>query len=521
MSEEDRPGRPAEPATLRRRVATSRLLLLIAVVCVATAGLAACSSSGSGGPPPSGAARTTAPARPSGPAADLSKEIADGNKAFMGEAAPPDLKRDGYVQHEYLATGTASSYRAADPLTHDGRWAFTTDSSASYRTRIVVRQPAKAAAFSGNVVVEWLNVSGGSDADPEWVSLQEEIVRRGDVWVGVSAQMIGVTGGPVRVPTNIGADIAGKGLAAIDPARYGALRLEHPGDGFSFDMYTQVARAIRAGAGLHGLRPQRLIAAGESQSAFAMVTYYNGVQPLTREFDGFFVHSRGAVGLPIVGPGKPADIAAALGGTPTILRTDQDTPVLDVQTESDVTSVLNSYAARQPDTDRFRLWEVAGTAHADAHLVGPAAASFDCGLPINDGPMHLVAKSALRALTTWIATGKAPVIAPRITVQSAATPQISRDADGIALGGIRTPPIDVPIAALSGVPGPKTSAICLLVGSTKPLSADRLAELYPSPAAYLERYKADADKTIKAGYVLPEDRAALLAFAKPASIAGG
>ena len=149
---------------------------------------------------------------------------------------------------------------------------------------------------------------------------------------------------------------------------------------------------------MSGLRPQRVIAAGESQSAFALVTYYNGVQPLTHAFDGFFVHSRAAVGLPLVGPGKYADIVGAIGGPPTIFRTDQDAPVLDIQTETDVTSILNSYAARQPDSDRFRLWEVAGTAHADEHLLGPIAKYIDCGVPINNGPMHVVAKAALHAL---------------------------------------------------------------------------------------------------------------------------
>ena len=75
------------------------------------------------------------------------------------------------------------------------------------------------------------------------------------------------------------------------------------------------------------------------------MTYYNGVQPLTRVFEGFFVHSRGATSLPLVGPGEYADLAGALGAEPTIFRTDQDTPVLDIQTEGDVTSVLNSRGA--------------------------------------------------------------------------------------------------------------------------------------------------------------------------------
>ena len=315
-----------------------------------------------------------------------------------------------------------------------------------------------------------------------------------------------------------GSEAAGQGLKAIDPARYGSL--EQPGDGFAFDIYTQVARAVRSGAGMGGFRPKRVIAAGESQSAFALVTYYNGVQPLTRAFDGFFVHSRGGRGLPLVGPGEAAGIAGAIGGTPTIFRTDQGAPVVDVQTESDVTSVLNSYAARQPDSDRFRLWEVAGTAHADAHLLGSTVQYIQCAVPINNGPLHVVAKAGLRAIKTWIETGKAPPKAPRIDVAAGPPPQIQRNADGIAQGGIRTPPVDVPVAALSGVPGPNPSTICLLLGSTNSISAERLAELYPSRAAYKQRYDRAADAAIKAGFVLPADRTALLAFAEPSMIQG-
>jgi hypothetical protein len=382
---------------------------------------------------------------------------------------------------------------------------------------VLVRYPADPARFSGTAVVEWLNVSGGVDADAEWASLYEEITRKGDAWIGVTTQIIGAMGGPVVVAIpGAGRGVVGEGLRGIDPARYASLY--HPGDGFSFDIYTQVARAIRHGAGLAGLRPQRLIAAGESQSAFALVTYYDGVQPLTHAFDGFFVHSRGGSGLPLVGPGQYAGVVSAIVGTPVIFRTDGTAPVIDVQSEVDVSSVLDSYAARQPDNSRFRLWEVAGTAHADAHLLASNASGLDCGAPINDGTMHLVAKAALRALTTWVETGKAPVHASRFDMTSGQPPRIERDADGIALGGIRTPPVDVPVADLSGVPGPNPSVICLLLGSTTPFSVARLDQLYPSRTAYLHKYDADVEATIRAGFVLPEDRAALLAFADPSSI---
>ena len=245
------------------------------------------------------------------------------------------------------------------------------------------------------------------------------------------------------------------------------------------------------------------------------MTYYNGVQPLTHAFDGFLVHSRGGSGLPLVEPGQYADISGSIGGTSTIFRTDQDAPVLDIQTETDVASILDSYAARQPDSDRFRLWEVAGTAHADQHLLGSTTKYIDCGVPVNNAPMHLVAKAALRALTTWVATGQAPPTAPRIDVAPGAAPEIRRDADGIALGGIRTPPVAVPVVVLSGEPGPDPAVICLLDGSTKPLPAARLAQRYPSRAAYVRSYDAAADATIKAGFVLPEDRSALLAYSEP------
>jgi hypothetical protein len=492
-----------------------------AIVCAALLGVSACSSDKSKSAESTtvtSAATTTTRPRPAGPTADMSREIVGGKGVFIGSATPANLKQVGYVEHEYVAAGTATSYKLNGAITRDGRLRFAPDASATYRTRVLVRRPADPKVFSGNVIVEWLNVSGGIDADPDWVSLREEIVRRGDAWVGVSAQRIGVMGGPVLVKVEVpGAEAAGKGLKAIDPARYGSL--EHPGDGFAFDIFTQVARAVGAGVGMGGSQPRQVIAAGESQSAFALVTYYNGVQPLAHAFDGFFVHSRGAGGLPLVAAGKYADIAGAIGGTSMIFRTDQDAPVLDIQTETDVASILNSYAARQPDSDRFRLWEVAGTAHADRHLVGPSSKYIDCGVPINDGPMHLVAKAALRALSNWVESRTAPVIAPRIDIPSGATPQIRRNADGIALGGIRTPPVDVPVTTLSGAPGPTPSTICLLLGSTEPFSAARLAQLYPSRAAYLQRYNADADATIKAGFVLREDRAALLAFAKPSRIA--
>ena len=452
-------------------------------------------------------------ARPEGPVADITAEIVGDQPPFMGESSPTRLDDVGYTQNEYFATGEATSYAAKQPLTGDGQWVFTNDATAEYRTRIVVRRPTDVAKFSGTVVVEWLNVSGGLDASPDWTSLHEELTREGHVWVGVSAQRIGVEGGPVLVSVpGVGADIVGKGLKKIDAARYSTL--QHPGDGFSFDMFTQIARAVRKGGDpLGGAQPSHLVAAGESQSAFALVTYINGVQPLTKAFDGFFVHSRGAFGLPLVQPGAGADIAGSLASTPTILRSDTTVPIMELQSETDIGSLLNSRAARQPDTSRFRLWEVAGTAHADRHLMGTVADGLDCGAPVNDGPLHVVAKASFHALNRWMRDGTEPATAERVKlVGGKADGDLERDADGIVLGGIRTPAVDVPAVVLSGVPGPNPSIICLLLGSTKPLPGKTAVDRYESKANYEKLFSESADAAIKAGFVLEADRKAMLSY---------
>jgi len=464
--------------------------------------------------------------RPDGPAAEISGPLTGGNGLMLAApSAGPDLGEAGFVEEEFAAAGTATSYRSEGELPADGTFELVEDVSADYRTRIVVRRPAEAADFNGTVVVEWLNVSGGIDANPDYVYMLDELMRGGYAWVGVSTQRIGIEGGPVAVTVE-GIDeatsVAGKGLKTLDPERYGDL--SHPGDAFSYDIYTQVGRALRTPGeldALGGLEPERLLAVGESQSGFALTTYIDGVQPLGLVYDGFLVHSRGGAAAPLGEPGAGIDIAGTIGGAPTQIRTDGHAPVITLETESDVVGVLNYLPARQPDDERFRLWEVAGTAHADQYLLGERSAALDCGTEINAGPHHFLVKSALRHLDTWVRDGEAPPEAPRLDVdESGAAPVYDRDENGIVTGGIRTPQVDVPVATLSGEAVEGASIACLLFGSTTPLPAERLTELYPSADEYLDAYTEAADAAVEAGFVLEEDREALLDDADPSVITG-
>ena len=75
------------------------------------------------------------------------------------------------------------------------------------------------------------------------------MLRDGYVWFGVGAQSVGVN--------------SQGGLKAWDPARYGSLI--HPGDAYSYDIFTQAGAALRQTTGgqpLAGLTVQKIIADG-------------------------------------------------------------------------------------------------------------------------------------------------------------------------------------------------------------------------------------------------------------------
>ena len=423
-----------------------------------------------------------------------------------------DLATVGYVQEEFFIGGTASAYTNVEPLTSDGKWTVTPGATAPYKTRIVVYRPATQRRFNGTVIVEWLNVSAGLDSAPDWLSAHVQMIRDGYAWVGVSAQIVGVEGGTAIL------GMPALGIKNIDPARYGSL--SHPGDSFSYDIFSQAGEAVRHSSGpppLGDLHVERVIAMGESQSAFRLVTYVDGIDPLVQVYDGFLIHSRSAGGGQLSEAPQPVITLPR----PTLIRDDVRVPVLTLQTESDVT-ILGYAADRQPDSQHFRLWEVAGTAHADSYtlIVGatdlgrsPSAAhlilsahpivGFNCGVPVNSGQLHFVLNAAVVALNRWVKYDVPPPSAPRI--ETTGTPAlVTRDAYGNALGGIRTPALDAPIATLSGLGG-TGSSFCFLFGSTMVLDGATRNALYPSRAAYVSAVSRAAARAVRSGFLLTRD----------------
>ncbi len=468
-------------------------------------------------------AQTTTTQAPRGDAvaAPTIEPVTGGERGGLpANPAPREILEEyGYVEEEFFISGEATAFAPLGELDEDGMWDFEPAETAEYTTRILVRRPSDTADANGVIGVEWLNVSGGQDADPDFGFLYPELLARGTTWVGVSAQFGGVDG------PGLGIEIPGvqaRPLKTADPTRYAPI--DHPGDEFSYDIYSQAAQAIRRPADvdpLGGGPADHVIAIGESQSAGRLAAYINGIHPLADIYDGFFVHSRSVGAAPIAADVEQPEIVR--------YRTDLADPILFFQAETDV---VRGFPARQLDTDRIVTWEVAGTAHADQSQLDYGNASIQvvepgfplpdfnelCGGLLNQGPQPLVLQAAWADMVDWVVEGTPPAMSPRLEIADDGT--ILRDELGIALGGIRTPDVDVPIAVFSGVPRGDASVICSLFGSTTPLPPESLAELYSSHDDYVEQVRASAEAALEAGFLTPEGVESMVAEAESTPVPG-
>jgi alpha/beta hydrolase family protein len=440
----------------------------------------------------------------------------NGVPVVFGHAAF-DLADVGYQQSEFFVQGTASAYLPVGPLTSNGIWTVAPSASAPYKTRIIVNRPINDGDFNGTVLVEWMNVSGGVDATPDWQHMHDELVRSGFAWVGVSAQLVGVN--QLKCPALAPPACPAPG----DPARYGSL--VHPTDSYSYDIFSQAGQAVRDQAALvlGGLVPQHIIAAGESQSAGRMVTYIDAVHPLVHVYEAFVVHSRGANGAAL----SQTPLPAVPTPVPTLIRNDLSEMVIVANMETDA----GALQSRRADDDHYRLWEIAGTSHFDEygliqaqddvgdrstvadwfdsmqHPTSNPSPLFACVVPINTGPATFVMRALIRHLNDWLVDGTPPPNAPRLQTVSIVPPVYAADANGNVLGGIRTPAVDAPIARLNGLGQPTggSNVFCVLFGITIPFTQQQLVDLYVNHDGFVSAWNKATQKAVKAGFVLKED----------------
>src|SRR5579862_570438 len=273
---------------------------------------------------------------------------------------PLDLSKVGYVEEEYIVSGTASVYDWAQ----DGSLTVKTP-NVPYANRILVRRPANAARFSGTVVVEPMGAARRFDWSLMFSYLHDQIVEHGDAWVGITT------------PAAIG------GLKKFNPTRYAAVSFANPTpdapcpgagkagpsdveEGLRWDMMSQVAALLKsnvAGRPLAGLRVENLF----MTTQFAdVITYVDAIHSHAKlangkpAYDGYLLRNPGA-------PGKISQCAAApAAGDPRRTIKNVDVPVISVVAQGEV---LDSVPMRKADSDdpagRYRLYEIAGAAHID------------------------------------------------------------------------------------------------------------------------------------------------------------
>jgi hypothetical protein len=443
-----------------------------------------------------------------------------------------NLAHYGYAEREFTMSGTTNVYQQSGLWGSNGVWNVSVaQSNVPYTTRLLVRYPTNPAKFNGTVVVEWLNDTTGGDQDPVWSEIYHEVLSQGYAYVGVSAQ----TGSMVEDKT-------------WDPVRYAALGDSN--DGQSYDIFTQAAEAARADTAnlLGGLKPATVIGAGDSQSAFRLVTYVNAIQPLSHAFNGFLAIGRSALAAPI-GSGL-----VMFSPFPALIRTDNTTPLIQIETEGDIEELAAAYS-RQPDNADLRTWELAGAAHIDLHegqyeagtilRENPQLTAPQCVFgvmangatqPDNMGVFELE-DSALVALRKWIIQGIPPPSGNPI----ATTPFfniVERDQYGNALGGIRLPDIQVPTETYSAInfsqssqqslslsqimttlenifttletgvitdPTLRDEGLCLLEGYYTPFGQATLQSLYPTHADYVSQFTAASQADLAAGFLTRYD----------------
>jgi Alpha/beta hydrolase domain len=443
-----------------------------------------------------------------------------GGKGWPFGLPAADLDAVGYRADEYFVEGNAVRFgpTAGTDLGRDGRWSVEPVESAAYKTRMVVLRPVDTAAFNGTVVVLWNNVSAGYENFTGGDS--PEVFENGYAYVAASVQRVGV-----HNP---------QGLRHWDPERYGSLSI--PGDDYSYDIYTQLANLVAPDRPRDGLDPldgldvRRMIAQGASQSAARLASYFNGVQPLSRRFDAFFFAMYFGGGTPLeVGDEVMTVGGANEPGQPRIpeglhlLRDDLGLPVMVVNTECEATSC---YPVRQPDTDRFRYWEVAGASHVSLPAMASSSArmerDFGFAIPLQDESLQAVNQvsvapvvdAALHHLQAWLLDGTPPPTQPRITF-AGDPPAIARDEHDIARGGIRLPQVEVPLAHNSAIQQ-SPDIFARLVGYHRSFSHETVRALYGTRDEYLARYGAATLAAEAAGVILSRDVGPLLEEAEQA-----
>ena len=444
------------------------------------------------------------------------------DEIFMAAGRLCGLEEKGYKEEEYFFDGTANVYER----TGDGKKAVRF-ADAPYTSRFLLRYPKDPAAFSGNIVIEIDNATPGFDLDRSWILTYKQIIRNGDVYVGLLSK-------PNVLTT----------LKMFDPERYAPLAWKNPltyentaeetdailrndpasETGLFWDILMDVARLMKKEDPLNPLgnyigrsqAPVKVFLMGWSQSGGYMLRFMKdfALQEGSDCFDGYFSMGSAGSAVPALNQEDPRDLSEDLHPYGT------DRPFIDMHTESDNVKI-GSMNTRLTDSEWYRIYDIAGPSH-DTYYSEEEYYAEDTALKRlgrqmayscidehpNSFPSQFAYQAGLYYLEQWVRTGEAPLTVPPIPYDD--TLENVKDTDGNSLGGWRLPEITYPVCAYYGNStagrSPEDNFSPMVYGREEPFPADELKKRYGSLAEYQELIVQETDRCIEAGLLLKEDR---------------
>ena len=430
------------------------------------------------------------------------------------------LSANGYVEDEYFYSGTANVY------TWDSTGTVKAPYSGPYTNRMIIFRPSDTTKFSGKVMLELLNSTSNSDQAPIWNMVSDVLMKNGDIFVGISSKPVAIASlktfnatryAPLSwanpVPATLRSSTPGWGYApeASKPETQ---------DGLVWDALSQAGTLLKTPTAPNPLSAysiQKVYVGGQSQSGCLIQTYINAIQSRATlksgapVFDGYLQ----VVGSAVYQINQDDQDDVNETGDP-LLVTFSPVPQMRILSQSDFSNfgLVNSLPGRRQDSDsptnKFRLVEVPGANHGGDTI-----------------PLKYIVRGGYHNLDKWVTNGTKPPYADRIIVDTSITDfqyNAVLDTHGNALGGLRTPWLDVPIATYVPhnpdlVPmfypflGSVSYIIAWASGTTTYFDAATNASLYGTRENYLSRFNAKTDQLVSGAWISAEDAAAIKAAA--------
>ncbi|KAJ2975123.1 hypothetical protein NQ176_g5694 [Zarea fungicola] len=420
-------------------------------------------------------------------------ESADSKSVILEPYHVDLLPEYGYVSREYLISGVAYG----EP----------------YCTRLLLRCPEDAARFTGFVVVEPSHLWGGTSI---WRHTNRWLMRNGHAWLEVDSQATSAVGkiknvDPERykdirfIPGPTSAEFAANipfvtnvTKEALSEAYMNFKAKWWPATLQSPEILAAASHALRSGD--LGIAAKRVVLSGLSQTGGVTRRFITHSSHLrlpdgSLPFEGYIPCQSGGEVLPDV-PG--AKIIELLG----------EAEFQTVRLPCGIGGQILGTAHRRPDSDSFRLYEVACMAHRESRWASPAelkrwSVADLCGAEWSTFANSFIYHAVFEAMEKWTRKISIPP-SPSLVIETIGdSDDIVRDDHGNAAGGVRTLHSDAPLARfVAATPKGRPNWYW---GSQWTFEAEKLQSLYGTVANYQYTAGQALQRQIDQGFLLPID----------------